>query len=78
MGFPSLERLVEQDSYDEFNKVMLESYDELEKIIQSKGGDAMRRKAAKKAMRAMELTMNLLRDFLQVKDELMRNQKGSK
>ena len=71
LGFPTIERLIEQENFDDLNRIFVEGYESLEKIAQGKG-DLQRKKAAKKAMRSLELTMNLLRDFLSVKEELIK------
>ena len=74
LGYPHLEKVIESDNFDDLNKTFIESYEKLEKISQSKG-DVARKKAAKKAMRSLEITMDLLREFLKVKDELLRQQR---
>ena len=71
LGFLALEELVERESFDEVNDIFIKAYEKLEKIAQAKGS-TQNKKAAKKAMRSLELTMDLLRDFLQVKEDLIK------
>ena len=71
LRYPALEKLIESEEFDELNEIFLGSYEKLEKITKGKG-DVARKKAAKKAMRSLELTMNLLRDFMRMKDELFQ------
>lgn len=75
LQFPALERLMETEEFDDLNRTFIEAYDVLEKISLAKPSarmDVEKKKSARKIMRALELTMNLLRDFLQVKDDLIR------
>jgi len=75
LQFPALERLMETEEFDDLNRTFIEAYDTLEKIYLAKASvkvDAEKKKSARKIMRSLELTMNLLRDFLQVKDDLIR------
>lgn len=62
---------MEQDDFSELNKTFMSAYEQLEEIIKGKT-DAQRKKNAQKAMVAMEHTMNLLREFLKVKEEMIK------
>ena len=75
LGYPQLERLIESESFDDLNKTFIGSYEALEKIAKGKG-DAARKKSAKKAMRALEISMDTIRELLKVKDELIRQRTG--
>lgn len=75
LQFPALERLMETEEFDDLNRTFIEAYDTLEKISLAKNATKSgieKKRSARKIMRALELTMNLLRDFLQVKDDLIR------
>lgn len=69
-GYPRIEKLVETEEFDAVNKSFGESFDELQKIAKKKGGLGAG-KTAKKAMRAYELTMDLFKELLRLKYQMM-------
>ncbi len=66
--FPSIERLIETEDFDGINKSFTASYEALEKISKGSGGLG-RSREARKAMRAIERVMDLLRDLLRLKHQ---------
>lgn len=71
--FPEIERLVESEDFDRINKSFTAAYEELERLTKAKGGMGKSRDA-KKAMKAIERVMDLLRELLKVKYQIQ--QKG--
>ncbi|HSA58526.1 MAG TPA: hypothetical protein VLJ37_02425 [bacterium] len=72
--FPEIERLVETEDFDRINKSFTAAYEELERLTKAKGGMGKSRDA-KKAMKAIERVMDLLRELLKVKYQI---QEGGK
>ncbi len=68
--FPEIERLLETEDFDKINKTLTTTYEELEKAMKGRGGIGKSRDA-KKAMRAIERVMDLLKELLKVKYQLM-------
>lgn len=68
--FPEIERLIETEDFDKINLSFTSAYDELEKLTKAKGGFG-KSKDAKKAMKAIERVMDLLRDLLKLKYQMM-------
>jgi len=69
-GYPRIEKLIETEDFDAVNKSFGKSFDELEKISKQKSGLG-KGKAAKKAMRSYELTMDLFKELLKLKYQMM-------
>lgn len=70
-GYPRIEKLVETEKFDEVNASFAKAYEELEKIAKSKSGLG-KGKAAKKALKAYELTMDLFKELLRLKYQMMQ------
>jgi len=68
--FPEIEKLIESEDFDKINQSFTASYEELEKLTKAKGGFG-KSKDAKKAMKAIERVMDLLRDLLKLKYQMM-------
>ncbi|MBL7685115.1 MAG: hypothetical protein JNK65_03655 [Deltaproteobacteria bacterium] len=69
-GYPRIERLIDTEDFDPVNKSFTEAYAELEKVARQKAGLG-KAKQAKKAMRAYELSMELLKELLKLKYQMM-------
>lgn len=67
--FPEIEKLVESEDFSKINQSFTSAYDELEKLSKAKGGLGKSRDA-KKAMKAIERVMDLLRELLKLKYQL--------
>lgn len=74
--FPEIEKLIETEDFDRINQSFTAAYDELEKASKSKGGLGKTRDA-KKAMKAIERVMDLLRELLKMKYQLQQGPGGS-
>jgi len=69
--FPEIEKLIETEDFDRINKSFTVAYEELEKLGKSKGGMGKSRDA-KKAMKAIERVMDLLRELLKMKYQIQQ------
>jgi len=69
-GYPRIERLIETEDFEPINKSFGTTYGELEKIARQKAGLG-KAKQAKKAMKAYELVMNLLKELLKLKYQMV-------
>lgn len=70
--FPEIERLIESEDFERVNKTFTSAYEELERLAKSKGGMGTSRDA-KKAMKALERVMDLLRELLKVKYQIQQS-----
>ncbi|MBI4126608.1 MAG: hypothetical protein HY465_03860 [Deltaproteobacteria bacterium] len=79
-GYPEIERLIESEQFDDVNQVFAATHEELSKVATKKGG-FKKSGEAKKAMRAIELVMQLFRELLtikyQLKERFAERQKGA-
>lgn len=73
--FPEIERLIESEDFDRINKTFTSAYEELENLSKAKGGLGKSRDA-KKAMKAIERVMDLLRELLKVKYQIQQDGSG--
>ncbi len=69
-GYSRIEQLVESENFEEINKSFGQAYQELQKIAKQKSGLG-KGKAAKRAMRAYELVMDLFKELLKLKYQMM-------
>lgn len=77
-GYPAVEKLIDTEDFDELNIAFEAAYGELLEISKKKKG-LKSKQDVKKAMRALELTMELLRELLLIKYRLNEEaQKQSK
>lgn len=68
--FPEIERLIETEDFDKINKGFTAAYEDLEKLSKARGGLGKGRDA-KKAMKAIERVMDLLRELLKLKYQMI-------
>jgi hypothetical protein len=69
-GYPRIERLIDTEEFDPINKSFAAAYGELEKVVRQKAGLG-KAKLAKKAMRSYELVMDILKELLKLKYQMM-------
>src|SRR5262245_29476245 len=67
--FPEIEKLIESEDFDRINKSFTAAYEELERTSKAKGGLGKSRDA-KRAMKAIERVMDLLRELLKLKYQI--------
>lgn len=68
--FPEIERLIESEDFSHINHAFTQAYEELEKVGKGRGGMG-KSQEARKAMKAIERVMDLLRELLKVKYQMM-------
>ena len=73
MGYPRVEKLIETEDFVEVNEAFEAAYADLGSLV-SKSRSIKKSKGAKKAMKAMELTMDLFRELLEIKYQLQEMQ----
>ena len=71
-GYPRIEKLIETENFDEVNASFGKAFEELQAIAKAKSGIG-KGKSAKKAMRAYELTMDLFKELLKLKYQMMES-----
>lgn len=69
-GYPAIERLIDTEDFSEINGTFEHAYSELFDISKKKRGLKTQRDA-KRAMRSLELTLELLRELLAIKYHLL-------
>ena len=69
-GYPAIEKLIDTENFDEINSAFETAYAELMEISRHKKGMKSQRDS-KKAMRALELTMEILRELLAIKYRIL-------
>lgn len=65
-GYPSIERLIDTEDFSKVNEAFETAYGELTQVAKVKRG-LKKSREAKKAMMAIELTMNLFKELLEIK-----------
>lgn len=75
LGYPVMEQLLETEDFGAVNQSFAAAYDKLEKIMNDRSGGLKKQKEAEVAMHAYELTVELIRELLRVKQELAESQK---
>ena len=68
-GYPEIEQLIETEDFTEINEKFKDAYEQLEQISKYKRG-LKKSREAKKAMKALELVMDLFRELLTIKYRL--------
>jgi len=71
-GYPRIEKLIDSEDFEAVNKSFATCYGELEKVARQKAGLG-KAKQAKKAMRAYELVMELFKELLKLKYQLIES-----
>ncbi len=74
LGYPLIEKLIESEDFTKVNLSMSQSYDTLERMLKQKGG-LKKQKALRQAIKAYDLTIDLIRFLLKTKYELFEKTK---
>lgn len=72
MGYPHIEQLLEDEKFDRINNSFAESYNKLEVIMKDRSGGLKKQKGAQKAMKAYELTTELMNELLKIKYQILK------
>ncbi len=76
LGYPIIEKLIETEDFSKVNETVSACYDVLEKMLKSKSGGLKKQKAIRSALKAYDLTIDLIRELLKTKYELIRQHKA--
>ncbi len=76
-GYPAVEKLIDTEDFDELNEAFEVAYAELIEISKKKKG-LKTRSDSKKAMKALELTLDLFRELLAIKYKLQEEAEKAK
>ncbi|MBI4237074.1 MAG: hypothetical protein HY696_01490 [Deltaproteobacteria bacterium] len=76
-GYPAVEDLIDSEAFDPVNQAFESAYQQLEGVARQKGG-LKKSREARKAMRSIELVMDLLRELLTIKYQLADMAKAQK
>ena len=68
-SYPEIERLIDTEDFSEVNGKFKEAYDKLDEISKHKRG-LKKSRDARKAMKALDLVMDLFRELLTIKYRL--------
>jgi len=68
-GYPAVEKLIDTEKFDEVNEAFEDAYSQLALIAKKKGGMKTQRDV-KRAMKALQLTMDLFSELLSIKYRL--------
>ncbi|EKD50804.1 MAG: hypothetical protein ACD_62C00424G0004 [uncultured bacterium] len=72
LGYPTIEGLLETESFDKINNSFNEAYKKLEKIAADSDSGLKKKRSASKAMQAYELTTELLNELLKIKYQIVQ------
>lgn len=75
-GYPAIERLIDTEDFSAVNNAFESAYKELGETARVKRG-LKKSREAKKAMLAIELTMNLFKELLEIKYKIQEMLKRS-
>ncbi len=78
IGYPIIEKLIQTEDFSKVNESVSSCYDTLEKMLKNKTGGLKKQKGIRSALKAYDLTIDLIRELLKTKYELIRQnqQKG--
>lgn len=68
--YPEIERLLETEEFDKVNQNFTQAYEQLEKLAKGRSSGLGRSQHARKAMKAIERVMDLLRELLKYKYQM--------
>lgn len=75
IGYPAVEKLIETEDFKDINEAFEAAYEELI-IIQKRKKGLKTQRDSKRIMRALELTMELLRELLAIKYRIIEEKKA--
>lgn len=77
LGYPHIEQLLESENFEGINQSFTRVYDSLQVVMADRGAGLKKQKDARKAMRAYELTTDMIKELLKVKYQILK-QRGEK
>ena len=75
LGYPTIEALLDSEDFDRLNKSFGEGYNKLTALLDNKSAGLKTQKEARAAMKAYELTTDLLKELLQLKYAMQKESK---
>lgn len=72
LGYPHIEELLEKEDFERLNKSFFDAYGRLEKIMKDRSVGLKKQKGAQRAMKAYELTTELLNELLKIKYQILK------
>lgn len=71
LGYPFIEKLIESEDFAKINQSISQAYETLERMIKNKIGGLAKQKKVRAALKAYDLTIDLIRDLLKTKYDMM-------
>ena len=78
LGYPVIEKLIETEDFKKVNETVSACYDHLERMLKSKTGGLKKQKTIRASLRAYDLTIDLIRELLKTKYELVKKRQETK
>lgn len=78
IGYPIIEKLIETEDFSKVNQTVSACYDLLERMLKNKAGGLKKQKAIRAGLRAYDLTIDLIRELLKTKYELVKKRQETK
>ena len=75
LGYPTIEALLDSEDFDRLNKSFGEAYNKLSALLDNKSAGLKTQKEARAAMKAYELTTDLLKELLKLKYAMQKESK---
>ena len=76
LGYPIIEKLIETEDFSGVNQTVSACYDKLEKMLKAKSGGLKKQKNVRAALKAYDLTIDLIRELLKTKYNLAKKQQA--
>lgn len=78
LGYPLMEKLIETEGFEKINQTFSACYDTLERMLKNKTGGLGRQKLIRQALQAYDLTIDLIRELLKVKYQMIKDKQEKK
>ena len=78
LGYPVIEKLIDTEDFAKVNQTISTSYDLLERMLKGKSGGLKKQKMIRQALKAYDLTIDLIRILLKTKYEMIEKNKNQK
>lgn len=72
LGYPHIEKLLENEDFSQVNASFSQAYQKLEKMLNDRSLGLKAQKKAQMALKAYELTVDLIKELLKVKYEMAK------
>src|SRR3989338_629529 len=71
LGYPFIEKLIESEDFVKVNQSISQAYEALERMIKNKIGGLAKQKKVRAALKAYDLTVDLIRDLVKTKYDII-------